>query len=168
MKKYLPFIVALGLPLIFVFGVVVYAMLSDSSPFEIENKIVMVSDDDFVFINDQDVVEINEERIEKRNDSISYNYISKEDIDFYVYNPEEDETEEVSYEDVQKFKLHPGEKSPDGITIEYKHSRNDIASLFGAESQRGYYAHKDDKSKKINTDPLVYYNSLKVVGWIIN
>ncbi|MCF7845519.1 MAG: hypothetical protein K9M12_02025, partial [Candidatus Pacebacteria bacterium] len=91
-----------------------------------------------------------------------------EDIDFYVYDPEEDDIEEVSYEDVKELKLHPGEESPDGITIKYEYSRNDIASLFGAESQRGYYAHKDDKRIKINTDSLIYYNNLEVVGWVIN
>jgi hypothetical protein len=168
MKKYLPFIVALGLPLIFVFGVVIYAMLLSPSPFEIKNKIVMTSDEDFVFVDNQGMATINEEKIEERNDRNRYNYISKDDIEFYVYNPEEDEMKEVSYEDVQKFKLHPGKESPDGITIKYEYSRNNIASLFGAESQRGYYAHKDNKRIKINIDSLIYYDSLEVVGWVIN
>jgi hypothetical protein len=165
MKKYLPVIVAVALPLIFVIGVVIYATLLKTPAFEVNHKILMTDEESYVFLNDEGVVEIDEVKIENNN---YYRVSSKEDVDFYIYDPEKEELEEVTYEEAKEFKLHPGKKSPDGVYVEYSYSRNDVAEMFGGNRQSGYYAVKDDKKIKLNTNQYTNYRSLEVIGWVIN
>ncbi len=165
MKKYLPVIVAVTLPLIFVIGVVIYATLLKTPAFEVNHKILMTDEDSYVFVNDNNQVEIDELKIANNN---YYRISSKEDVDFYIYDPEKEELEEVTYEEAKKFKLHPGKKSPDGVYVDYIYLRNDVAEMFGGSRQSGYYAVKDDKKIKLNTNQYSNYRSLKVIGWVIN
>jgi hypothetical protein len=165
MKKYLPVIVAVALPLIFVIGVVIYATLLKAPAFEVNHKILMTDEESYVFVNDNNQVEIDELKIANNN---YYRVSSKEDVDFYIYDPEKEELEEVTYEEARDFKLHPGEKSPDGIYVDYIYSRNDVAEMFGGSRQSGYYAVKDDKKIKLNTNQYSNYRSLEVIGWVIN
>ncbi len=166
MKKYLPVIVAVTLPLIFVVGVVIYATLLKAPAFEINHKILMTNENYFVFVNNQGVIEIDEEKIGKEDNY--YRAPSERDIKFYIYDHEKEELEEITYEEARDFKLHPGEKSPDGVIVRYQYLGNDIARLFGGSSQYGYYANKDDKRIKLNINESNYYRSLEVVGWVIN
>lgn len=161
MKKYLPFIIVLALPLVFVIGVVVYVLFFSPSPLSSEHSFVMTDKDNFVYVNSEGVLEIDENKI----NSDHYDHISKKEIDFWLYDAEKKEAEEVSLEEVQEFKLEEGEKSPNGLTVEYRYSHSDIPAIFGAESQRGYYISDGERSSKLEIDR---YRGLEVVGWVIN
>lgn len=165
MKKYLPVIVAVALPLIFVIGVIIYAALLNTPAFEINHKALMTTEESFVFVNNYDQVEIDERKIE---DHGNYRVSSIRDIDFYIYDFEKEELEEVTYEEVKELKLHKGEKSPEGVFVEYQYSRNDIAEMFGGNRQSGYYAVKDNKKARLNTSQYSNYRGLEVIGWVVN
>ncbi len=160
MKKYLPIIVALSVPLVFIVGVVIYVSIFAPS-ISLNHDFIMTSArfDKTVFVVD------NKLQIEEDNFEDHLRIDRAEDIEFWKYNAEEDTFKKITFEEVKKLNLHPGEESPDGVVLEHYYSSSDIAYLFGARSQEGYYIHGEDKGRKrLNIDEQY----LQIVGWIIN
>ncbi len=97
-------------------------------------------------------------------DPVSYN-----DPVFFRYNAEEDTSQQLSFEEVQKLTLNDSMKSPEGLEV--THGRNDGFPLFfyDSDNYKDVYLKGDRASKKINvhTGSDEYVSNFQFIGWVV-
>ncbi|MGM0629310.1 MAG: hypothetical protein ACQESA_02700 [Patescibacteria group bacterium] len=158
MKKYLPIIIALGTPLLFVIGVVIYVNFFIPT-IEPQYDLILTDKERAVNVDTRGRIQIKDSLDNIRGiDSI-------EDIDLWRYSVKEDELIEITWREAEKLKIRKKEISPDEMEFEYRYPRSSIADLFGAQRDRGYYIFNEEGSKKL--DIYGRYPRKEFVGWII-
>lgn len=144
MKKYLPLIPALGAPLIFIIGTLLFVLLSGPEPPE----------NDFIFIeNRTNPYYIDERGILQTEDD--------DDVALWRYHMGDDREEEISLREAQQLTLM--EDSPEGFEVEYRR-RSGLQSLFGGRGYSGFYAQKNSKGYKLDLDRSSHRFTL--IGWV--
>lgn len=88
----------------------------------------------------------------------------------YIYDVKDDTSHQISLEEAQKYAIDPGPSSPDGYTVDYQYSHDGIFEIFGSNNNSsGYFIVKDSGKKKlsgINRDSYSYSGDFKFIGWI--
>lgn len=161
MKKNLPIMVALGAPLVFIIGVIVYVNLL-VAPIEPKHDFVMTNEKDVLFIDDQGKLKVREDRLRSIRGLESI-----EDIKLWRYDMKMNELKDISLEEAQKLHLHEGELSPDGMRVEYRHSNRDLFDIFVTRRDGGYYIYNVDGAVKLNMGTRRYWEK-EIIGWVIS
>jgi type II secretory pathway pseudopilin PulG len=90
--------------------------------------------------------------------------------DLYLYDVKSNTSHKITLDQAQTYTLDPGPSSPDGYTVAYNYSNDGIFDLFGSSnSNDGYFISKGNGKKKLNSiDSDGYYSSsnFRLIGWI--
>jgi len=176
-KKHLPIIFAILLPIIFVIAIVIFAKINQSN-IKPAFQILFVNSEntgDFsykhsfkVVDNKLVVVEYDAKRGSKFLDEVQVAEI-KDIPNLYVYDFEKDSYEIVDLATAKKFFLDQNSVSPDGYSVNYRYGYGGITELFGgSRNESGYYVTKNNSErKKINLGDSQGYNRATIIGWII-
>jgi len=88
----------------------------------------------------------------------------------YRYEVKDGSAHTISLSDAQSLKLDPGPTSPDGYTVSYNYGNNGIFGLFGGNtSDNGYYISNGHSSKKLTSLTTSDYYSganFQLIGWV--
>ncbi len=172
MKKYLPVIIALGAPILFIFGVIIYVALL-SGTINPQYDFIYTYNDynaEVLYVDENGTLQLDRSKLQSLIDDkySRYNIYSERDIKIFRYYVQEDRAEEITLNDTQKIVINNSKQSPDGFAVEYRGSYSTPPIVFGAKSQRGFYIYKDSKSQKINLNENYYYNNIELIGWVAN
>lgn len=105
-------------------------------------------------------------------DEVSVRYEGKQpEPKLYIYDLDNDESREISFEQSQVYRLDDSPESPDGFTLTYGNNNSDFFFLFGG-GNRDYntrYLVGNGVSKKLNlkNDGSSYYSgNIRLLGWV--
>jgi hypothetical protein len=182
-KKHLPLIVAIALPIIFI-GILAVAILLPSMKINPQH--------DFVYTDARERNEYPYKVIQYKNDYVlkegkvtlrplnsKYDDITglmKQDIELrdapklYYYSVTENTSREISLEDAQKLILVAGPSSPDGYNVKYEYNNDGIFELFGGSRDSGYVITKGAGRKNLSGMDTIenYYGGEEflLIGWV--
>lgn len=180
-KKHLPLVVAIALPIIFI-GVLALAITLPSRSINLQH--------DFVYVN-ADMEKYPYGSVAYRNEyAIENGKIVKKPIvteleaseaklrgityddapQLYHYSVREQASREIAFEEAQKLALVPGPSSPDGYTVEYEYNNDGIFEIFGSgNDDSGYVISKGNARKSLSgiATNNMYYNGymFQIIGW---
>jgi hypothetical protein len=89
----------------------------------------------------------------------------------YLYDVKTGTSHLVTLEEARLYTLDPGPSSPDGYTVNYEYTNSGIFELFGSSgNDSGYFIEKGNSRKKLSglnaTDRYAYSDNLKLLGWV--
>jgi hypothetical protein len=90
----------------------------------------------------------------------------------YVYDVQNNSSREITFDEAKNYALTPGPSSPDGYIVSSEYNHNGIFELFGSDgSNSGFFITKNGHKKKLtgfsNLETSAYYlNGFKLIGWI--
>ena len=95
-------------------------------------------------------------------------------VRLFVYDPIQNKSREVSFDDARQFTINENIESPDGFVFvgQNTYYNDGIFGLFGSSRDRNTtYMKKGNVSKKINlitgsAEPYYYDNNIRFIGWI--
>lgn len=181
MKRNLPIIIGIALPIVLVLALIIATSLEGRS---------IKPAYDFLYTNPGDrynVVYENNYAVKEGEittipnpdlqDQLNrgYNPTNKEDITpIYRYDVSTDTVKELTKEEVVGLKVDKGPSSSDGysVVLEYRRHYDLFSEIFGGGRRDEYNAYivKGDKEKGIlltdNSDRNNYYNNRQFIGWI--
>lgn len=175
MKKNLPIIIGITLPILVVLTIFILVSLS---------KVDINPEHDFIFSvrnQDYEIVYENEYKVQENKIVLSPNILNnsvskiskiEKAPTLYLYSPRNELLQEISFEEAQELILDRGPMSPDGYSVNFNYRENlGLANeIFGGSNQRdnvfilkgnraeGYYLPLNDR----------YYYNREFIGWIIN
>lgn len=176
MKKNLPIIIGIILPILVVLIIFISVSLS---------KVDINPEHDFIFsVRDQDyeIFYKNEYKIQENKIILSPNIlnnsaskssrIEKEAPTLYLYSPRNEFLKEITFEEAQKLVLDNGPMSPDGYYVNFNYRENwglaneifgnnnsyDNVFILKENRAKGYYLPLNDR----------YYYNREFVGWVIS
>jgi hypothetical protein len=87
----------------------------------------------------------------------------------YYYSIKEQTSQEISFDEASKLILQKGPSSPDGYTVTYDSNSSGVFDLFGSNNSTGYVITKGSGKKIISgivTDAQYYGNEITLIGWL--
>ncbi len=173
MKKNLPLIIGIALPLVFVLIISLVIFLPSLSVKPQYNFIYTTND--YYSYN----------QAYKNTFAIENNHIVLQPVSIragetyvgtmptlYLYDVKANNSHQISFDEAKNLTLDAGPSSPDGYTIKYQYNNEGIFELFGSNgnNDRGYFVTKNNGAKKLTGFPATDYywsdGSLKFIGWI--
>lgn len=185
LKKHLPLVVAIALPIVFI-GILAAAIMLPSMRMNPQH--------DFVYVDHSDMDKFSYEPIYFRNkyavegekivrvplevpqraqaDSLAIpsGYRYEDAPTLYYYSIRENTSREISFEEAQVLTVAAGPSSPDGYNVSFEYSSDGIFELFGSGSDSGYVISKGAARKSLtgmSVDQNGYggYN-FELIGWV--
>lgn len=168
MKKNIPLLVGIALPILFIVGISIAVFVPS------------------IFINPQHNFIYTEENTyygygqgyrstyKVENDRIVLEQLPMRDKDtykgdaptLYVYNIKTDTSHQISIDQADLLRIDPGPSSPDGYTVSYQYGHSGIFELFGSSSDsNGFFIAKDNGKKKLS-GLIVNQGNFKLIGWV--
>jgi len=190
MKKNLPIIVALTLPLfmiLFVAGSVYLPGLFTKSPkynfvysLNIDNRYLYHDYGSTVFKNSYVITDGKLTKVpiilqgEITPEQAKIQRVVEDAPPLYIYDVASNVAKKISFELARGLSIDDGPTSPDGFYLTYSSSNNGIFDLFGSSNNhRGWVLTRGAKSVKVRSldinDYNGYYygyNNIKLIGWI--
>ncbi|MEY4440441.1 MAG: hypothetical protein RLY49_67 [Candidatus Parcubacteria bacterium] len=175
MKKHIPLIIGLSLPVLFILiiSAVIYLPVLSIKP---QHNFLYVMQDKYARYDQVSMYKYDVENgkiVTKPNTKkFPEQVLLNEPPKLYLYDINTSTSHEVSFADAQKFSIDPGPSSPDGYTVEYKYGHDGVFELFGSNNgSNGYYISKGNGSKKLkgisNFDGYWGYDEeFQIIGWI--
>ena len=172
MKKHLPIIVGIALPIVFIIiiSLVIYVPTFFIKP---EHNFIYTTTNNGIYgqnsIKQTYTVKngsLVQERVQLPSDRFSY---SSDEI-LYMYDVKSDTSHQVSFDDVKDLAFDPGPSSPDGYLVRYEYNSEGIFDLFGGNrGNSGYFIEKGNSRKKLNVlsnSGYAYEGNIKFIGWV--
>jgi len=174
MKQKLPLIIGIGLPSILIVAVILFAYIL---PGIFINPMY-----DFVYAvgNEKEYLVLQDGTVDLRPCPYDYpdnyrnctNYPSQ--LNFYLYDSENEKNTPISLEEIQKYELDLSDKSPDGYNISYGGRGGGEYFLFpvfwgGGSSNTPVISKGSILNKPLNlrTSSSSSYYNFKFIGWIL-
>ncbi len=174
MKKNIPLIIGIALPIIFI--VVISAVIFLPSLFVAPAHNFLYSTDETVYYNSEtrykNTYQVIDGRIILVPASLTPNAIIKGDMPpLYLYDVKAGASHEITFADTQRYALDPGPSSPDGYTLSYQYVNDGMFDLLGSNgNQNGYYVSKGNARKRLDGLTTVtngyYQGDFSLVGWV--
>jgi hypothetical protein len=162
MKKNLPLIIGLALPIIFIIiiAAVVYWPSNFVNP---KHNFVYLDQSYGSYLTDIVVVE---DKITTVSSGTSDMYAKQPTI--YLYDFSKNASYEITLEEAKQLSVTKGPASPDGYSIGRNNSHSGIFEIFGSyEDNSGYFISSPDGAKrKLTGIQGEYYYELNVIGWV--
>ncbi len=87
----------------------------------------------------------------------------------YYYSVTENTSREISFADAEKLSLVSGPSSPDGYNVSYEYNSDGVFELFGSDNNSGYVITKGTGRKMLTGMPSnqdYYGGSFTLIGWV--
>jgi hypothetical protein len=87
----------------------------------------------------------------------------------YYYSVTENTSREISFADAQQLPLSAGPSSPDGYTVKYEYNSDGIFELFGSDNNSGHVIMKGNGRKMLTgmpTSEYYYGDNFTLIGWV--
>ncbi len=90
------------------------------------------------------------------------------DPELYMYDVKTDTIRKTTFEEAEKYVYEDSRTSSDGYTVQYDYNNAGIFELFGARSNPGYVVSNGKSQKRLKSMMAEnqYYYSLALIGWI--
>lgn len=182
-KKHLPLIVAIALPIIFI-GILAIAILVPSMRMNPQHDFVYVDKyerdaNPYMVVTYKNDYVLKDGKIELYPLNTPFDELSgipKESREYrdapklYYYSVAENTSREISFADAQGLSLVPGPSSPDGYTVKYEYNSDGVFELFGSDSGSEYVITKGAARKTLTGMPFDanYYGGYEFIllGWV--
>ncbi len=163
MKKNLPLIIGLALPIIFIIiiAIVVYLPTNFVNP---KHNFVYLDQSYGSYLTDIVVVEDKITSVP----SGSVDMYAKKSPKIYLYDFSKNASYEITLEEAKQLSVTKGPASPDGYSIERNYNHSGIFEIFGSyEDNSGYFITSPEGSKrKLTGIQGEYYYELNIIGWV--
>ncbi len=183
LKKHLPLIVAIALPIIFI-GILALVIAVPSMRINPQHDFVYVDKyerdaNPYMVVTYKNEYVLKDGKLElyplnSRFDELSG--IDKESREYrdapklYYYSVAENTSREISFADAQQLALVAGPSSPDGYTVKYEYNSDGVFELFGSDSGSEYVIAKGNARKTLTGMPsdANYYGGydFTLIGWV--
>ncbi len=175
MKKNLPIIIGIALPLVFilVISIIIFLPTASINPehnFIYSNESTYYAPNQYsttYSVSNSGKIVATQNVIEKIDGVPVYKAITPV---LYIYDVKNDSSHQLSFEEANKYNLDPGPTSVDGYLIEYRYNNDGIFELFGSNpDQNGYFITKGNGQKKLAglaRDQYYGPGNFKFIGWI--
>lgn len=170
MKKNLPLIVAVLLPVVFIVGVFLIFYLPNLllSP---QYNFLYSSPDRYSLNSFEFNYKVEDGKLQLAPNTTTSPGNQKEKMPkLYVYDVKNDTSRLIEFSEAQGFDLDPNPSSPDGFTFRHERRHNGIFELFGSSGRNNEYAlYKGNRSKRLSgiaVGSRYYYRSVSFIGWI--
>lgn len=177
MKKNLPIIIGISLPIIVVIVILIFASLPNMS-IKPEHDFIFSAKEDRYNTLYENSYEIDGSKIvlsSNNLDTDTGNFSNKKIVEaptLYMYSPVDEYLKEITLEEAERFLLDNGPMSPDGYSVDFSYRSNyNLANEIFGGSNRNYGAFivKGDRAKGYYLPGLSAYSYEKqFIGWIIN
>jgi hypothetical protein len=145
MKKNLPLITGIALPIIFIAAISIVVFASSLS---------IRPQHDFIY----------------SLSSLDYYHQDAASTTLYLYDLRTNSSHQIASSDVSTYALDPGPSSPDGYTVQYEYNNDGLFDLFGSGgNDSGYFIEKGGAGKKLTGmagTGTYYQGDFKLVGWV--
>jgi hypothetical protein len=177
MKKNLPLIIGIALPILFilVISLVIFLPSMSIKPahnflYTNENPNNYGYDNRYKNTYEVDSVgHIGLISVPVRNNPYNEPIVYKGDTPpLYLYDVQADTTRQVSLDEANAMQYVRGPSSPDGYTVTYSRSNDGILEIFGSSRDEGYMITKGNGQKRLSglQTTQYYYGDLNLVGWV--
>ncbi len=182
MKKNIPLIVGIALPIVFIIiiSLSIYIPTLYVNP---EHNFIYSMNDNYYSNNSyKNTYKITDGKIHteqtltaKNNgmiDSKTAIIYMGENPPLYLYDVKTNSSHEITLEEAEKYNLDPGPSSPDGYNIDYGYNNNGIFELFGSSRNgNGFYVYKGNSKKMLtglSNSKSYYYGAgyFNLIGWV--
>ncbi len=176
MKKNLPIIIGVALPIIFILVIALLAFGPTWSIRPAHNFIYSHDNRDYYYGRQyRNIYDVENGKVVMKPRTI--NMVNRENVTWedappiFLYNVKNNSTHEIGLVEALALNLDPGPTSPDGYLVEYRSGDYGVFELFGSNnSANGYYITKDQAGKKLagfQNDRYSYYDrNFKFLGWV--
>lgn len=176
MKKNLPIIIGVTLPIIFILLISLLAFGPTWSIKPAHNFIYSHDNRDYYYGRHyRNEYDVEGGKVVMKSRAISK--VNQENVTFedapplFLYNVSNNSTHEIGLAETMALNLDPGPTSPDGYLVEYRSGNYGVFELFGSNnSVSGYYMTKDQAGKKLpgfqNDRYGGYDSNFKFLGWV--
>lgn len=171
MKKNLPLIIGLALPVLFIIiiAVVVYLPTNFVNPkhnFIYKEQSYDSFRNDVVIVGDK--LTLAPTNIAEKAMVADPYYVVKDYPKLYMYDFSKSASYEITLEEAKELSVVKGPSSPDGYSIERNNNHSGIFEIFGSyEDNSGYFITSPDGSKrKLTGIQGEYYYDLNIIGWV--
>jgi hypothetical protein len=172
MRKNLPLIVGIGLPVLFVI-VLFIAVAIPNSNIHPGHDFVYTFDGVAPYYSDtyRDTYAVQDGHIVPKpiqTTNTASSAALKDRAPLYLYDVQNDSTHEISLADAQALSLVPGPSSPEGYTVDYRYGSEGIFDLVGgSHNENGYYLVFKNGTRKLSGLGSNYngYN-FHLIGWV--
>jgi hypothetical protein len=182
MKKNLPLVVGIALPVVFVI-VISIVLFVPSFFIKPQHDFLYTTDEREYYYNYnpeyQNTYEVENGSIVVVPNTVNSNSNSNSDSDIplkgetptlYRYDIETNTSHQITLEEAKNLSLDPGPSSPDGYAVSYHYGHDGIFELFGSDNDNnGHYISKGNARKRLATlsgDTYRSYGYFKLIGWI--
>jgi len=172
MKKHLPLIVGISLPIIFILLISI-AIFVPSFFIKPQYNFIYSSEDYYGYNQGyKNTYAVEDGSIVLQALPVQPNQTYKGDSPtLYLYDVKNNSSHKITLNETKKYTIDSGPSSPDGYTIKYERNHDGIFELFGSNGDgSGYFIEKDSGKKEltglINDSQYYYQNSFKLIGWI--
>ncbi len=178
MKKNLPLIIGLAIPVLMIIVVVIAVYVPNMFAHPTYGFVFSVGDYPYNYgkhysVVNGVIVETNTPNpIVKTQNGVTYPE-NTTPVNLFVYDPITDNVRQITLADAQKLKVDISPKSPDGYVLDRGNNNVGIFEIFGSNRDyNAWYLRKGVVSKRIYLTALdnsYYYNNYsQFLGWIIN
>ncbi|MEK7095495.1 MAG: hypothetical protein AAB917_02440 [Patescibacteria group bacterium] len=178
MKKNLPLVIGIVLPIIFIIIISLVIFLPKASLKPLHNFIYSAETPYYSYNNGpyKNTYKIESGRLITQalpiNPEYNKNIVFKADNPpLYLYDVKNESAHEITLEEAQRYILDPGPSSPDGYSVGYSYGHDGIFEIFGSDgNDNGYYVSKGNAKRKLpgltNGTRYSYDGNFKLIGWV--
>jgi hypothetical protein len=175
MKKNLPLIIGIALPLIFI-ALVSFAIFIPQLGVKPKHNFVYTTSERYYAYDRvyQNTYTVRDNKIVLSALAVPVATKTPEQIapPLYLYDVTSQTSHQISFEEAKKYTVDQGPSSPDGYIISYAYNNQGIFEIFGSNGNNsGYVISKGNAKKNLNglvRDQYWGSNELKVIGWVLN
>jgi hypothetical protein len=172
MKKHLPLIVGIALPIIFII-IISIVLFVPSLYVKPQHNFIYTTLPDYYSYNQgyQETYKVRDshivtERVVPREKETQLSGAPT----LYVYDVHADTSHQVTFDEVKGLAVDPGPSSPDGYTVAYEYNNDGIFELFGSNNENNrFFISKGNGKKKLNGligDRYWYQGNFRLIGWV--
>jgi len=175
MKKNLPLIIGLAIPVLMIIFVAVAIYAPSIFAHPKYDFVFSAGDTYYTDYGDHYSVavgKISKTTISQPIDSFGKPYPTTRVVELFRYDAKADNVHPITFEDAQKLNLDVSPKSPDGYVLTHGNNNNGIFELFGSNRDyNAWFLKKGIVSKKIyigiNQDGYYYDSNSQFLGWVV-
>jgi hypothetical protein len=172
MKKNLPLIIGIALPIIFII-IISFVLFVPSLYVKPQHNFIYTTSDYYGYNQGY------QETYKVLNNRIVTERVLPRDKEtqqigaptLYVYNVQDDTSHQVSFDEVKDLAIDPGPSSPDGYTIAYEYGHDGIFELLGSDgNNNNFFISKGNGKKRLSglvgDGRYWYQGNFKLIGWV--
>ncbi len=175
MKKHIPLIIGISLPIIFII-IISVTIFTPSLFIKPEHNFLYTVDDTYYSYNQsyKNTFTVTADHISLKPLPTPPNATGTLMIDqptLYLYDVKTDTSHQITFDEAKNYTVDAGPSSPDGYLVKYESNNDGIFELFGSNrNSNGYFIEKGSGKKPLtgvsNGARYYYEGNLHLIAWI--